>query len=97
MRLPYLPRNLRHMLSQRFERLYAMLVGRWEAWWSTPRDPERVAVLAAARFALEDVRAKIAAERDQVPTRPAPAAARTSIAQEDRARLAVRAAGFQQN
>lgn len=85
------------MLGDRFNRLFADLTTRWEAWWRAPRDPDRVPELASARFALEDARAAISVERVRLVVPSFDIAARTSVSAEDRARLAVRAAGYQQN
>ncbi len=85
------------MLGARFDRLFRTLVTRWSAWRTASRDPEQVPELAAARFALEDVRAAIAAEREVLIAPARGDGARTSVSAEDRARLRVFGTGYQQN
>ena len=85
------------MLGAGFNQLFQALVARWTAWRAAPRDPERVAELARARFALEDARSAIAAEREALIAPARGDGARTAVSAEDRARLRVFGTGYQQN
>ncbi len=60
------------MLTQTFNRLFHTLVARWKTYQEAPRDPERVAELAAARADLDDARSAIAAARGRFAPQPAP-------------------------
>ena len=86
------------MLGSRFDRLLRTLVARWAEWQAVPRDPDRVPELARTRFALEDARSAIAAEREYIAAAQVlDQGARTSVSDADRARLRVYATGYQQN
>jgi len=54
------------MLTTRFERLFDGLVVRWKRYQATPRDPEGVPALAAARLDLDRARQEIATERASI-------------------------------
>ncbi len=84
------------MLSARFNERFRILVARWIEWRDAPRDPERVPELATARFALEDARSAVAVERERIVSPPRNDR-RTSISDDDLARLRVFGAGSQQS
>lgn len=85
------------MLGTRFEQLFRLLVDRWTEWRDAPRDPGGVPDLARARFALEDARSAVAIERGRLESRVLADHSRTSVSAEDRARLRVIGAGYQQS
>ncbi|MFW2340393.1 MAG: hypothetical protein ACN4GK_10115 [Acidimicrobiia bacterium] len=80
------------MDRSRFLTSFARLLERWLVYQDAPREPDRVVELASARCALDDARRTVAEAREgwesrpQAPTRPA---TRTSVSDDDLARLRV--------
>jgi hypothetical protein len=68
------------MLTERFNRLWDLLVVRWFAYQDAPRDPARVTRLAAARVALGQARSEIAVERGKIVATTYPGAERSRVA-----------------
>lgn len=54
------------MLTERFNTLWRRLIERWLTYQQTPRSPELVTELAAARIALDEARTDIAGERGRI-------------------------------
>lgn len=83
------------VLSDSFDRLFSRLVMTFKRHQDVPRTPESVAVLALARTDLDVARSAIAQERDAIlRNRSAPKALRrTSVSDDDIARLRVLAGG----
>jgi hypothetical protein len=80
------------MERARFLRSFASLIGRWLVYQDAPRDPERVVELARARSDLDDARRTVAEARgawDSSPQGPTPPVTRTSVSDDDLARLRV--------
>ncbi len=78
------------MERARFLRAFANLLGRWLVYQDAPRDPERVVELARARSGLDDARRAVAEARgawDSGPQGPTPPGKRTSVSDDDLARL----------
>ncbi len=84
------------MLTERFTRLFARLLERWTDYQDAPRDPVRVTELAAARIALDDVRAEIAVERRELVGAPrVTESPRVAVSEADLSRLRVAALGLE--
>lgn len=83
------------MLSERFNRLWRLLLERWFAYQDAPRTPDQVTELAAARVDLDEVRAEIASERGRIDVSPPSReeAPRVAMSEADLGRLRVAGAG----
>lgn len=83
------------MLNQRFNRLWKLLLERWFVYQDTPRTPDRVTELAAARIELDEVRSAIASERGRIQSkgRSRREAPRVAMSEEQLDRLRVAGAG----
>jgi len=84
------------MLTETFNRLFSRLVTTFKRHQDVPRTPESVAVLAFARRDLDIARSAIAKERDVILGSQASQKVprRTSVSDDDIARLRVLAGGF---
>ncbi|MEA2002657.1 MAG: hypothetical protein U9N84_12355 [Actinomycetota bacterium] len=84
------------MITERFSRLFGRLLTRWAHYQDAPRNPALVTDLAAARIALDEVRADIAVERASI-TSQIPAhrdSSRVAVSEEDLDRLRVAGLGL---
>jgi hypothetical protein len=76
----------------RFVKSFSNLAGRWAVYQDAPRDPGSVVELARARIALDIARLAVADARegwDNRPQGPARSPKRTSVSDDDLARLRV--------
>ena len=89
-------RKVDDMLTDRFSRLFGLLLKRWVDYQDAPRDPARVTELAAARVAPDQVRADITDERRElIAVAPVNAGPRVAVSTADLNRLRVAGIGLE--